>query len=132
MSNLSAIDPLRATNEKLDDILSQRFIELDPNGYFIIQIDSQKGEIIVSHYDNTVDESGLARDPDTGDILRCSESNKKNATVDIRGRTAKEVGIKITEGTSPLPLKNDHALYLGRELQKAEFCLINNMKYIQD
>ena len=28
--------------------------------------------------------------------------------------------------------KLDHALYLGRELQKAEYCLIHEITYIQD
>ena len=43
------------------------------------------------------------------------------------------MGIKLTEGQGPLPVsKLDHALYLGRELQKAEYCLINERKYIQD
>ena len=35
------------------------------------------------------------------------------------------------EGPSPLS-RLDHALYLGRELQKAEWCLEQGLTYIQD
>ena len=39
----------------------------------------------------------------------------------------------LTEGDGPLPLSRlDHALYLGRELQKAERCLDDGSDYIQD
>ena len=50
-----------------------------------------------------------------------------------RGRTAKELGIALTEGDGPHPLSRlDHTLYLGRELQKAEACLESGNDYIQD
>ncbi len=48
------------------------------------------------------------------------------------GNTAKEVGIEITEKRNDLISKLDHALYIGRELQKAEICIKSNCKYIQD
>lgn len=49
-----------------------------------------------------------------------------------RGRTAKELGMLLTEeGASPIS-RLDHALYLGRELQKAEQCLACGEVYIQD
>ena len=51
----------------------------------------------------------------------------------FRGRTAKELGIALTEGDGPFPLSRlDHALYLGRELQKAELCLEQGIPYVQD
>ena len=38
-----------------------------------------------------------------------------------------------TESADPLPLSRlDHALYLGRELQKAELCLEQGLEYVQD
>jgi dihydropteroate synthase len=50
-----------------------------------------------------------------------------------RGRSAKELGIALTEGDGPHPLSRlDHALYLGRELQKAEQCLAAGLPYVQD
>ncbi|MEC9029342.1 MAG: DUF4346 domain-containing protein, partial [Cyanobacteriota bacterium] len=39
----------------------------------------------------------------------------------------------LTEGQGPYPLsKLDHALYLGRELQRAESCLLSGTPYVQD
>ena len=50
-----------------------------------------------------------------------------------RGRTAKQVGIQLTEGDGPHPISRlDHALYLGRELQEAEQCLKDGRSYMQD
>ena len=41
--------------------------------------------------------------------------------------------IALAEGVGPHPLRRlDHALYLGRELQKAERCLIEGSDYVQD
>jgi dihydropteroate synthase len=51
----------------------------------------------------------------------------------FRGRSAKELGIALSEGEGPWPISRlDHALYLGRELQRAERCLADGSKYIQD
>jgi dihydropteroate synthase len=50
-----------------------------------------------------------------------------------RGRSAKELGMALTEGEGPHPLSClDHALYLGRELQKAQLALESGDTYIQD
>ena len=37
----------------IDNDLSNRYIELDPNGYFIIKIDLETKKIILEHYLNT-------------------------------------------------------------------------------
>ena len=38
-----------------------------------------------------------------------------------------------TEGLGPFPISRlDHAIYIGRELQRAEQCLRNGQQYIQD
>jgi dihydropteroate synthase len=51
----------------------------------------------------------------------------------FRARTAKELGIALTEGGGPHPLSRlDHALYLGRELQRAEAALRAGQPYVQD
>ncbi len=39
----------------LDDQLSQRFIELDPSGYFLIKLDAEAGQLVAEHYSNDVD-----------------------------------------------------------------------------
>ena len=55
----------------LDERLSQRFIALDPAGYFLIKLDPEAGELIAEHYGNGIDERGLATDPDTGEVISC-------------------------------------------------------------
>lgn len=117
----------------LDEQLSQRFIELDPSGYFLIKVDREAGELIAEHYDNGIDERGLATDPETGEVLSCRGGDPRIPQAIYRGRTAKQVGMLLTESDPPLPVTRlDHALYLGRELQKAETCLVEDRTYIQD
>jgi len=117
----------------LDDSLSQRTINLDPSGYFLIKVDHGAGELIAEHYANGINDRGLATDPATGEVLSCRGGGERAPLAIYRGRTAKELGIALTEGEAPLPLSRfDHALYLGRELQKAEACLRQGIDYIQD
>ena len=117
----------------LDAELSTRFIALDPRGYFIIKLDQSSKELVVEHYGNDIDQHGRAVDPETGEPLQCRGGQQRVPIKVYKGRTAKEVGIMLTEGAPPFPLSTfDHALYLGRELQKAEFCLRNKHHYIQD
>ena len=121
------------TVHAIDSRLSNRFIKLDPFGYFLIKIDAVAGELVIEHYPNNVDDQGRAIDPDTGKVLLCGSPSPKAANLVLRGRSAKELGIKLTEGEGPHPISQlDHALYLGRELQKAEVCLIKGETYIQD
>jgi hypothetical protein len=117
----------------LDERLSQRFIALDPSGYFLIKLDRDAGELIAEHYGNGIDERGLATDPDTGEVISCKGSGPREPFRIYRARSAKELGMALTEGEGPFPISClDHALYLGRELQKAEHCLESGSAYIQD
>jgi dihydropteroate synthase len=117
----------------LDERLSQRFIALDPAGYFLIKLDPEAGELIAEHYGNGIDERGLATDPDTGEVISCRGAGPRTPLKIYRGRSAKELGMALTEGEGPHPISClDHALYLGRELQKAERCLEDGSTYIQD
>ena len=118
---------------RLDESLSQRFIDLDPAGYFLIKLDRGAGELIAEHYANSIDERGLATDPETGEVLACRGGDPRSPQGVYRGRTAKELGIALTETGGALPVSRlDHALYLGRELQKAERCLMEGLPYVQD
>lgn len=118
----------------LDEQLSSRHIALDPAGYFLIRIDATVGELVAEHYSNTIDARGLATDPDTGEVIACRGAREpRRPTAIYRGRSAKELGMALSEGDDPLPLSRlDHALYLGRELQKAELCLEQGIAYVQD
>ncbi len=117
----------------IDTKLSERFIELDPHGYCLITVNHESNEMIVQHFQNDIDDQGRAIDPKTGAVIGCDEKRKAEPANIFRGRSAKEIGIKLTEGDGKHPISRlDHALYLGRELQKAENCLINGTSYIQD
>jgi hypothetical protein len=118
----------------LDVGLSKRSIDLDPAGYFLIRLDRSAAELVVEHYANGINEQGLATDPNTGEVIACRSSADPRLPLAVyRGRTAKQLGIALSEGAGPLPLSRlDHALYLGRELQRAEACLEAGITYVQD
>lgn len=118
---------------QLDDQLSKRFIDLDPDGYFIIYLDREQGLICAKHYTNIISDKGLALDPETGKPIPVKGKVERTPTAIYTGRSAKEIGIKITEKATPPPLSRlDHALYLGREFVKAEMALVSGTEYIQD
>ena len=126
------IEDLKRKNEINDKKLSRRDIVLDPYGYFIIKIDQIHKKIVVEHYLNNIDRKGIALDPLTNKPIQCDKKNQRQYNKIFEGKTAKEIGILITEKNNNLISKLDHALYLGRELQKAEECLLKNNEYIQD
>tara|TARA_Y100000589_G_scaffold303547_1_gene315999 strand:+ start:3639 stop:4025 length:387 start_codon:yes stop_codon:yes gene_type:complete len=125
-------DNLKYEISKLDKKLSSRHIDLDPKGYFIIKIDKIKKQIIVEHYLNNINNLGIAIDPVTNKPIQCDSKNKRKYNQIFSGKSAKEVGILISENNVNCISKFDHALYLGRELQKAQNCLFNDSDYIQD
>lgn len=127
------LTPVAGERRQRDDELSQRFIALDPAGYFLIRVDHGAGELVAEHYGNGIDERGLATDPETGEVLSCRGGAVRQPLAVYRGRSAKELGIRLSEGSGTLPITRlDHALYLGRELQKAEQALEGGHPYIQD
>ena len=116
----------------IDNDLSNRYIDLDPNGYFIIKVDLEKNKIIVEHFLNNIDEEGYALDPETNEPIKCNSQSKRVSNEVFEGISAKQIGILITEERNDLISRFDHALYLGRELQKAEESLYKKLPYIQD
>ena len=126
---MNLLDNLKA----IDDKLSQRYIDLDPAGYFIIYIDREVGLIFAKHFTNIIDERGLAVDPETGKVIPAKGKVERSHTTEYSGRTAKELCVKIFEETQPCPITMfDHAAYLGREFLRAEIALVTGEEYIQD
>ena len=117
---------------KLDNDLSNRYIDLDPKGYFIIKVDLEKNKIIVEHFLNNINEEGYAIDPETNEPIQCDSPRQRVSNAVFEGISAKQIGILITEERNDLITRSDHALYIGRELQKAEECLYKKLPYIQD
>ena len=133
MKNLKLQEDLIHSLKLLDDQLSKRPIELDPKGYFLIKVDSLTNELIVEHYLNNIDHKGRAIDPESGEPIGCKTKSRNQPSKIYRGKSAKQLGIQISEGPGPFPISRlDHAIYIGRELQRAEKCLITGEKYIQD
>ena len=128
------MDSKNSFDEKtmIDNNLSNRYIDLDPNGYFIIKVDLEENKIILEHFLNNIDEEGYALDPETNEPIKCDSQNKRVSNEVFKGISAKQIGIMITEERNNLITRFDHALYLGRELQKAEECLYKRLIYIQD
>lgn len=121
------------TITSLDNELSKRYIALDPGGYFIIYLDREAGLICAKHFTNIINEKGLAVDPATGKVIPCDGSLKRTSETVYKGRTAKELCVKLLEEIQPCPVTMlDHAAYLGREFLRAEIALINGSEYIQD
>jgi dihydropteroate synthase len=117
----------------IDNKLSHRHIDLDPNGYFIIYIDHNERLIHAKHFTNVIDERGLAVDPETGKVIPARGKVTRTHSTVFSGRTAKELCIKIFEDTPHCPVTFlDHAAYLGREFVRAEMALVLGKEYIQD
>ena len=128
------MDSKNSFDEKtmMDNNLSNRYIDLDPNGYFIIKVDLEENKIILEHFLNNINDDGYALDPETNEPIKCDSQNKRVSDEVFKGISAKQIGIMITEERNDLITRFDHALYLGRELQKAEECLYKKLPYIQD
>jgi dihydropteroate synthase len=128
------MDSKNSVDEKtmIDNDLSNRYIDLDPNGYFIIKVDLEENNIILEHFLNNINDEGYALDPETNEPIKCDSQNKRVSNQVFKGISAKQLGIMITEERNDLITRFDHALYLGRELQKAEECLYKRLPYIQD
>jgi dihydropteroate synthase len=123
------VDDLRA----IDDKLSQRHLDLDPGGYFIIYIDREARLICAKHFTNVIDERGLAIDPETGKVIPAKGKVERTQSTLFTGRTAKELCVAIFEqNQADFVTKLDHAAYLGREFVRAESALINGEEYVQD
>ena len=133
MNNLDLQEDLINSITLLDDKLSRRKIDLDPKGYFLIKIESKTNELILEHYLNDIDQDGRAIDPESGEPIGCKTKSRNQPNNIYRGKSAKQLGIQISECHSQFPISRlDHAIYIGRELQRAEQCLITGKQYIQD
>lgn len=121
--------------ERIDDIdnrLSNRHISLDPSGYFLVGIDREQGLLVLRHFSMTVNERGLAVDPETGKPLPARGPLKNELQATYTACTAKEMCVKLFESTSSPVSQFCHAAYLGRELQRAEWALVSGNEYVQD
>jgi dihydropteroate synthase len=87
---------------------------LDPKGFFVIEIDRNQNNIRVEHYSNVYKDGRIV----SGNLKMVFSGSKANALSD-------------TIATHVTKLRNEHYMYLGRELQKAQDALEKNKKYVQ-
>jgi len=117
----------------IDQALSNRYIELDPGGYFVIYVDRTAQLICAKHYTNMINDRGVACDPATGKPIPCDGKVQRIPTCIYQGRTAKELCVQLFEQHPECPVTMfDHAAYLGREFQRAEVALLSGTDYVQD
>lgn len=88
-----------------DDI--KEFV-IDDKGYFLIRLDRKNKNI---------------------EVAFCAEKNK--ISLKVSGKKPIDIYQTIIN-KEKLPIRNDHAAYLGRELQKAYTALRYNLVYVQD
>ena len=138
---MSVMQCSRTDANNIDTALSDREIELDPKGYFLIYLDRSSGFICADLYSNSINDAGIACDPETGKPLPCSSSLKRQPIATFKGRTAKELCVNLFEKPKVISIENgkimiidrlDHAAYLGREAMRAEIALYTDGEYIQD
>jgi len=129
-----AIAPITFKSAQTIDIkLSNRFIELDEKGYFLIYLDRDQGLICADLYSNTIDDQGIACDPETGEPLPCVGKVVRRSVLQFQGQTAKALCIEIFEKPeNDVISRLEHAAYLGREFVRAEICLYSGDEYVQD
>ena len=87
---------------KIDNNLSNRYIDLDPNGYFIIKVDFEENKIILEHFLNNINDEGYALDPETNEPIKCDSQNTRVSNEVFEGISAKQIGILITEERNDL------------------------------
>jgi len=92
----------------------QKDVILDPNGFFVIEVDKKQDEIRVEYYSNVYKNKRIV----SGVLKKVFTGNKADALSDTILKNA----------PSLLP---EHYMYLGRELQRAQCALEKNKKYVQ-
>lgn len=130
----NAMTPITVESAQAIDVeLSNRFIELDEKGYFLIYLDREQGLICADLYSNTIDDQGIACDPETGEPLPCDKKTVRRSVLQFQGRTAKALCIEIFEKPeNDVISRLEHAAYLGRECVRAEIALYSEDEYVQD
>jgi dihydropteroate synthase len=92
----------------------QKDVILDPNGFFVIEVNRKNMEIRVEYYSNVYKGKIIV----SGNLKKVFTGKKADALSDTIIKNVPRL----------LP---EHYTYLGRELQKAQYSLEKNHKYIQ-
>ena len=133
--------PLADEATMLDRYLSTRHCNLDSNGYFLIKVDHTISRIVCTFHSCMKNSQGDICDLNGIKIKCCDDDDMGTASTPEPMkvwdcRTAKELTYEIfevwSEECKTLGLSVAHAAYIGREAQKAEYCLLSGQAYQQD
>ena len=106
-NNKEVIIPLiKAKKTSKNDVI------LDPKGFFVIEIHDR--EIIVEYYTNVYKNKKIV----SGKLKKVFSGTNADALCDT-------ISKHITY------MRPEHYMYLGRELIKAQYAILNNKKYVQ-
>jgi len=92
----------------------EKDVILDPNGFFIIELDRNEKKIRVEYYLNVYRKERIV----SGNLQKVFIGDKTNALCDTI--------VKHVPNLLP-----EHYMYLGREIQRAQCALEKNKKYVQ-
>ena len=83
------MDSKNSFDEKtmIDNNLSNRYIDLDPNGYFIIKVDLEENKIILEHFLNNIEKKAM--------LLTQKQMNQLNATLKIKELVMKSLKVLV-------------------------------------
>ena len=89
-------------------------VVLDPEGFFVIEVDKKQKKIRVEYYANVYKKERIV----SGNLQMVFSGSKADALCDT-----------IVHHVPTL--QPEHYLYLGREIQRAQCALEKNKKYVQ-
>ncbi len=92
----------------------EKDVKLDPNGFFVIELDKKEEQIRVEYYSNVYKGKKIV----SGILEKVFVGKKTDALCDIISKNVPRL----------LP---QHYMYLGREIQRAQCALEKNKKFIQ-
>lgn len=93
---------------------SEKDIILDSKGFFVIELDRKENRIRVEYYSNVYKKERIV----SGNLEKVFVGDKADALSDTIVKNVPKL----------LP---EHYMYLGRELQCAQYALEKNKKYVQ-
>lgn len=124
-------DSQRMEAIRLDKFLSTRSTPMDGKGYFMMCLEDAR--IKATFHSCMVNENGEVCDLDGNKISCCNGSKGPEPMKTWKCRTAKELTVSIfEEWESSHIVSAAHAAYIGREAQRAEYCLYSGQHYQQD
>jgi hypothetical protein len=93
---------------------SEKDVILDSSGFFVIEVDRKQRYIRVEYYSNVYKDKKIV----SGNLQMVFTGNKASSICDTIGKNVPKL----------LP---EHYMYLGREIQRAQYSLDKNKKYVQ-